>query len=140
MKKIYKFTAGRQYSALTSNYWYVLTEREGTKLTFQSMRFGARIATHTVIAHYEADDEGAYEVVRIIDDKGCHTLTANVWTTPSIPVSQLPPDEQQVIMDAIAQDVAYRKEHNINSSDILTEHAIAPDGSVTITTHDNKEK
>ena len=63
-------------------------------------------------------------------------------------VSELPPEEQKIINDAIMRDVEHRKAKNLDRADILTEHTRAcpepsrrnADGKVTITHRVIKDK
>ncbi len=135
MQTITKFQIGRKYYPSEKSILLQILERNGKELKVAHLRQSSKdvfIATTSLTA----DEKGAYEYFLY---EGVRIPATNLLPQGRR-VSELPAEEQKVIMDAVMRDVEHRKAKNFDSADILTEHTNETDGKVTITHRVIKEK
>lgn len=127
MQTITKFQIGRQYYPSEKCMLLKILERDGKTLKVE------RIHEHvneifTITTSLTADEKGAYEYF-IYDD-------VRIPATNLLPqgrrVSELPAEQQKIIHDAVMRDVEFRNAHNLNRTDIYTEHTMNEKGEVTV--------
>ena len=128
MQTITKFQIGRKYYPNEKSILLQILERNGKELKVARIR-QYDTERFTVTTSLTADEKGAYEYFIY---EGVRIPATNLLPQGRR-VSELPPDEQKVIMDAVMRDVEHRKAKNLDRADILTEHTTDADGKVTIT-------
>ena len=136
MQTIKKFQIGRKYYPSEKSILLQILERNGKELKVVHLRMSGTDTVFTATTSLTADEKGAYEYF-IYD--GVRIPATNLLPQGRR-VSELPPEEQKVIMDAVMRDVEHRKAKNLDSADILTEHTTDADGNVTITHRNINEK
>ena len=129
MLTITKFQIGRKYYPSEKSILLQILERNGKELKVAHLRMNDTDKVFTVTTSLTADEKGAYEYF-LYD--GVRIPATNLLPMGRR-VSELPPEEQKVIMDAVMRDVEHRKAKNLDSADVLTEHTTETDVKVTIT-------
>ena len=135
MQTITKFQIGRKYYPNEKSILLQILERNDKELTVAHLRQSGK-DVFTATTSLTTDEKGAYEYF-IYD--GVRIPATNLLPQGRR-VSELSPERQKIIMDAVMRDVEHRKANNLDSADILTEHAADADGKVTITHRAIKEK
>ncbi|MBQ0057124.1 MAG: hypothetical protein KBT20_05655 [Bacteroidales bacterium] len=135
MQTITKFQIGRMYYPSEKCILLQILERNGKELKVARIRQSGK-DVFTITTTLTADEKGAYEYFIY---EGVRIPATNLLPQGRR-LSELPPEEQKIIKDAIMRDVEHRKANNLDSADILTEHAADADGNVTITHRVIKEK
>ena len=128
MQTITKFQIGRKYYPNEKSILLQILERNGKELKVSHLRQSGK-EMFTVTTSLTADEKGAYEYFIY---EGVRIPATNLLPQGRR-VSKLPPEEQNVIMDAVMRDVEHRKAKNLDSADVLTEHTTETDSKVTIT-------
>lgn len=136
MQTITKFQIGRKYYPSEKSILLQILDRNGKELKVAHLRMNDTNKVFTVTTSLTADEKGAYEYF-LYD--GVRIPATNLLPQGRR-VSELPPEEQKIINDAIMRDVEHRKAKNLDRADIMTEHAADADGKVTITHRAIKEK
>ena len=136
MQTITKFQIGRKYYPSEKSTLLQILERNGKELKVVHLRQSGTDTVFTATTSLTANEKGAYEYFIY---EGVRIPATNLLPQGRR-VSELPPEEQKIINDAIMRDVEHRKANNLDSADILTEHAADADGNVTITHRVIKEK
>lgn len=135
MQAIKKFQIGRKYYPNETCTLLQILERNGKELKVAHIhQYDKDI--FTVTPRLTADEKGAYEYFFY---NGVRFPATNLMPQ-MVSVSELPAEEQQVIMDAVKRDVEHRKANNLDRADVLTEHTANANGEVTITHHVTREK
>lgn len=129
MQTIKKFQIGRKYYPNEKNILLQILERNGKELKVVHLRLSGTDTVFTATITLTADEKVAYEYFIY---EGVRIPATNLLPIGR-PISTLPPERQKYIMDAIKQDIEYRKANNLDSADILTEDTIDADGKVIIT-------
>lgn len=126
MQAIQKFQIGRLYYPNEKIRQLKILERDGKKLTVAHRRGNDEI-TFDVTVSLTADEKGAYEYF-IYDNE---RIPATNLLPIGRSVSELPPEEQKIIMAAVMRDVERRKHQNpatahetINEYDIVDNEII----------------
>ena len=135
MQTIKKFQIGRKYYPSDKSILLQILERNGKELKVAHLRQSGK-DVFTVTTSLTADEKEAYEYFIY---EGVRIPATNLLPQGRR-VSELPPEEQKIIMDAVMRDVEHRKANNLDRADILTEHAADADSKVTITHRVIKEK
>ena len=136
MQTITKFQIGRKYYPSEKSILLQILERNGKELKVAHLRMNDTDKVFTVTTTLTADEKGAYEYFLY---EGVRIPATNLLPQGRR-VSELSPEEQKVIMDAVMRDVEHRKAKNLDRADILTEHTTDADGNVTITHRNINEK
>ena len=135
MQTITKFQIGRKYYPSEKSILLQILDRNGKELKVAHLRQSSK-EVFTVTTSLTADEKGAYEYFIY---EGVRIPATNLLPIGRR-VSELPPERQKVIMDAVMRDVEHRKAKNLDRADILTEHTTDADGNVTITHRNINEK
>ena len=135
MQTITKFQIGRKYYPSEKSILLQILDRNGKELKVAHLRQSSK-EVFTVTTSLTADEKGAYEYFLY---EGVRIPATNLLPQGRR-VSELPPERQKVIMDAVMRDVEHRKAKNLDRADILTEHTADADGKVTITHRNINEK
>lgn len=129
MQTIKKFQIGQRYYPSEKYVMLQVLERNGKELKVARLHSDGSRVVFTATTSFAANEKGAFEY-----------FTYNFMRVPAtnhVPearrVSELPPEEQKIINDAIMRDVEYRKKKKLSSANILTEHSLGADGKVSIT-------
>lgn len=135
MQTITKFQIGRKYYPSEKSILLQILDRNGKELKVAHLRQSSK-EVFTATTTTTADEKGAYEYF-LYD--GVRIPATNLLPQGRR-VSELPPEKQKIINDAIMRDVEHRKAMNLDRADILTEHTTDADGKVTIKHRVIKEK
>ncbi|MBQ0020345.1 MAG: hypothetical protein KBT39_07485 [Bacteroidales bacterium] len=120
MQTITKFLIGRKYYPNEKSILLQILERNGKELKVAHLRQSGK-DVFTATTTLTADEKGAYEYFIY---EGVRIPATNLLPQGRR-VSELPPEEQNLINDAIMRDVEHRKANNLDRADILTEHTQA---------------
>jgi len=115
MQTITKFTSGRWYFGSNNHCFYELLERDGHNLVFRVWRAGTDQGDgwkEHGVSNFGANELGAFEKI-ILNGT---TVMSDSWSGPGKKVSELPSEEQNLIMGVVTKDVEYRKAQNIRGS------------------------
>ncbi len=104
-------------------------ERNGKELKVARLHSDGSRVVFTATSSFAANEKGAFEYF-IYDFM---RVPATNHLSEGRRMSELPPERQKIINDAIMRDVEYRQKKKLSSASILTEHSLWTDGKVSIT-------
>lgn len=115
MQTIQKFQIGRKYYPSNSKQTVLLLikERKGKELTVVKITSSAG-ETFTITVSHAADEKGAYEYF-LFD--GLRIPATNILPE----AREVSAEEDKTITEAIKRDMEYRKAHDLDRADVITE-------------------
>lgn len=115
MQTIQKFQIGRKYYPSNSKQTVLLLikERKGKELTVVKITSSAG-ETFTITVSHAADEKGAYEYF-LFD--GLRIPATNILPE----ARKVSAEEDKAVTEAIKRDIEYRKAHDLDRADVITE-------------------